>query len=121
MEQALDPRTRMILFKMLSREIFSEINGCVSTGKEANVYHAVRVIEVEEEEGEEEEKEDEKRERKEGKDSNSESRDRKDETTMTTTTTNEKEEEEEEEEEEECNPNATTFGGKSLQNFDTRF
>ena len=98
-EQALDPRTRMILFKMLSREIFSEINGCVSTGKEANVYHAVRVIEVEEEEGEEEEKEDEKRERKEGEDSNSESRDRKDETTMTTTTTNEKEEEEEEEEE----------------------
>ena len=46
-EQALDPKTRMILFKMLSREIFSEINGCVSTGKEANVYHAVRVIEVE--------------------------------------------------------------------------
>ena len=95
-EQALDPRTRMILFKMLSREIFSEINGCVSTGKEANVYHAVRVIEVEEgEEEEEEEKGDEKRERKEGEDSNSESRDRKDETT-TTTTTNEKEEEEEE-------------------------
>jgi hypothetical protein len=27
----------------------------------------------------------------------------------------------EEGEEEECNPNATTFGGKSLQNFDTRF
>ena len=101
-EQALDPRTRMILFKMLSREIFSEINGCVSTGKEANVYHAVRVIEVEEEEGEEEEKEDEKRERKEGEDSNSESRDRKDETTTTTTTTttNEKEEEEEEEKKE---------------------
>ena len=38
-EQALDPRTRMILFKMLSREVFSEINGCVSTGKEASVYH----------------------------------------------------------------------------------
>ena len=53
-EQALDPRTRMILFKMLSREVFSEINGCVSTGKEANVYHAVRVIEVEEEVEEEE-------------------------------------------------------------------
>ena len=105
MEQALDPRTRMILFKMLSREIFSEINGCVSTGKEANVYHAVRVVEVEEEEGEEEEKEDEKRERKEGEDSNSESRDRKDETTMTTTTTNEKEEEEEEEEKKEKKKN----------------
>lgn len=40
MEQVLDPRTRMILFKMLSRHIISEINGCISTGKEANVYHA---------------------------------------------------------------------------------
>ncbi|KAK5604440.1 Serine/threonine-protein kinase RIO1 [Crenichthys baileyi] len=39
-EQVLDPRTRMILFKMLSRGIISEINGCISTGKEANVYHA---------------------------------------------------------------------------------
>ncbi|XP_037131388.1 serine/threonine-protein kinase RIO1 [Syngnathus acus] len=40
-EQVLDPRTRMILFKMLTRGIISEINGCISTGKEANVYHAV--------------------------------------------------------------------------------
>uniref|UniRef100_A0A3B4AYJ1 Serine/threonine-protein kinase RIO1 n=1 Tax=Periophthalmus magnuspinnatus TaxID=409849 RepID=A0A3B4AYJ1_9GOBI len=40
-EQVLDPRTRMILFKMLSRGIISEINGCISTGKEANVYHAL--------------------------------------------------------------------------------
>eukprot|EP00882_Tetradesmus_deserticola_P022535 GHRQ01024452.1.p1 GENE.GHRQ01024452.1~~GHRQ01024452.1.p1 ORF type:complete len:332 (+),score=177.59 GHRQ01024452.1:83-997(+) len=39
-EQALDPRTRMVLFKMLNRGVFSEIFGCVSTGKEANVYHA---------------------------------------------------------------------------------
>ncbi|KAL4859577.1 Serine/threonine-protein kinase RIO1 [Chlorella vulgaris] len=39
-EQVLDPRTRMVLFKMLNRGLFSEINGCVSTGKEANVYHA---------------------------------------------------------------------------------
>uniref|UniRef100_G3SWC9 Serine/threonine-protein kinase RIO1 n=1 Tax=Loxodonta africana TaxID=9785 RepID=G3SWC9_LOXAF len=39
-EQVLDPRTRMILFKMLTRGIISEINGCISTGKEANVYHA---------------------------------------------------------------------------------
>ncbi|KAL7748644.1 Serine/threonine-protein kinase rio1 [Sorochytrium milnesiophthora] len=39
-EQVLDPRTRMILFKMLNRNVFSEIHGCVSTGKEANVYHA---------------------------------------------------------------------------------
>lgn len=39
-EQVLDPRTRMILFKLLSRGHLSEISGCVSTGKEANVYYA---------------------------------------------------------------------------------
>lgn len=30
-----------ILHKMLNRDIFQEIYGCISTGKEANVYHAV--------------------------------------------------------------------------------
>lgn len=40
-EQALDPRTRLVLFKMLNQGVFSEINGCISTGKEANVYHAI--------------------------------------------------------------------------------
>ncbi|XP_034942644.1 serine/threonine-protein kinase RIO1 [Chelonus insularis] len=40
-EQVLDPKTRMILFKLLSRGIIFEINGCISTGKEANVYHAI--------------------------------------------------------------------------------
>ena len=39
-EQVLDPRTRMILFKLLNRGFITEINGCISTGKEANVYHA---------------------------------------------------------------------------------
>eukprot|EP00798_Chlamydomonas_sp_ICE-L_P018874 gene18874-25432_t len=39
-EQAIDPRTRMVLFKMLKNGLYSEINGCISTGKEANVYHA---------------------------------------------------------------------------------
>lgn len=39
-EQVMDPRTRMILFKLLNRGIICEINGCISTGKEANVYHA---------------------------------------------------------------------------------
>ncbi|KAJ9505768.1 hypothetical protein QJQ45_006441 [Haematococcus lacustris] len=39
-EQAIDPRTRMVLFKMLNRGLFLGINGCISTGKEANVYHA---------------------------------------------------------------------------------
>lgn len=41
-EQALDPRTRMALFKMLNRGVFQDINGCISTGKEANVYHATK-------------------------------------------------------------------------------
>lgn len=40
-EQVMDPRTRMILFKLLNRGVIEEINGCISTGKEANVYHAV--------------------------------------------------------------------------------
>ena len=39
-EQVLDPRTRMILFKLLNSNFLSEINGCLSTGKEANVYYA---------------------------------------------------------------------------------
>ncbi|CAO3674834.1 unnamed protein product [Umbelopsis vinacea] len=39
-EQVLDPRTRIILFKMLNRGVIFEVNGCISTGKEANVYHA---------------------------------------------------------------------------------
>ena len=30
----------MILCKLIKNEIIVEINGCVSTGKEANVYHA---------------------------------------------------------------------------------
>ncbi|KAG8337602.1 Serine/threonine-protein kinase RIO1 [Homalodisca vitripennis] len=43
-EQVMDPRTRMILFKLLNRGVISEINGCISTGKEANVYHATAII-----------------------------------------------------------------------------
>ena len=42
-EQVLDPRTRMILLQMINRNIVSEVNGCLSTGKEANVYHAVTI------------------------------------------------------------------------------
>jgi RIO kinase 1 len=33
-EQVLDPRTRLILFKMIGRGLVQEVNGCVSTGKE---------------------------------------------------------------------------------------
>ncbi|CAJ1990494.1 RIO1 family [Leishmania donovani] len=40
-ENVLDPRTRLILYKLVNSGILSEINGCVSTGKEANVYYAV--------------------------------------------------------------------------------
>ncbi|KAI1926965.1 Serine/threonine-protein kinase rio1 [Ophidiomyces ophidiicola] len=40
-EQVLDPRTRMLLLQMINRNVISEVNGCLSTGKEANVYHAV--------------------------------------------------------------------------------
>ncbi|BDD60944.1 protein kinase rio1 [Monascus purpureus] len=44
-EQVLDPRTRMILLQMINRNIVSEIHGCLSTGKEANVYDAISVPE----------------------------------------------------------------------------
>jgi RIO kinase 1 len=59
-EQVLDPRTRIIIFKMIGRGMLHEVNGCISTGKEvslalsstgihakimriskANVYHAI--------------------------------------------------------------------------------
>lgn len=39
-EQVMDPRTRMIIFKLLSSNFLTSVDGCVSTGKEANVYHA---------------------------------------------------------------------------------
>ncbi|KAF2107674.1 serine/threonine-protein kinase RIO3 [Lophiotrema nucula] len=42
-EQVLDPRTRMILLQLINKNIVSEINGVISTGKEANVYHAVTI------------------------------------------------------------------------------
>lgn len=40
-EQVLDPRTRLVLFRLLQRGILDSIEGCISTGKEANVYHAI--------------------------------------------------------------------------------
>ena len=36
----MDPRTRLMLFKLLNSGFLSEIDGCLSTGKEANVYYA---------------------------------------------------------------------------------
>ncbi|CAH8564105.1 unnamed protein product [Heterobilharzia americana] len=38
-DHALDRRSCSILFKMMNQGIFSEVNGCISTGKEANIYH----------------------------------------------------------------------------------
>lgn len=38
-EQVLDPRTMGFLAKIINKGIISRINGCISTGKEANVYH----------------------------------------------------------------------------------
>ena len=46
-EQVLDPRTRMLLLQILNRNIVSEINGVISTGKEANVYHAATIPQAE--------------------------------------------------------------------------
>ena len=39
-EQALDPKTRLMLFKLVDGGVLAEVNGCISTGKEACVYHA---------------------------------------------------------------------------------
>jgi len=39
-ELVLDPRTRIILFKLINSRILNQVYGCISTGKEANVYHA---------------------------------------------------------------------------------
>eukprot|EP00405_Crypthecodinium_cohnii_P043018 CAMPEP_0206553428 /NCGR_PEP_ID=MMETSP0325_2-20121206/16627_1 /ASSEMBLY_ACC=CAM_ASM_000347 /TAXON_ID=2866 /ORGANISM="Crypthecodinium cohnii, Strain Seligo" /LENGTH=616 /DNA_ID=CAMNT_0054053405 /DNA_START=72 /DNA_END=1922 /DNA_ORIENTATION=- len=39
-DQVLDPRTMLVLSKFLKAGIFEEIHGCISTGKEANVYYA---------------------------------------------------------------------------------
>ena len=42
-DQVMDPRTRLMLFKIVNEnKYFSSLYGCISTGKEANVYHAVR-------------------------------------------------------------------------------
>jgi len=40
LQQVLDPRTMVLLSKLIRRELITEVNGCISTGKEANVYHA---------------------------------------------------------------------------------
>eukprot|EP00759_Apiculatamorpha_spiralis_P050584 PhF_6_TR4830/c0_g1_i1/m.6711/K07178/RIOK1; RIO kinase 1 len=39
-ENVMDPRTRMILYKLVRNGVLEAVHGCVSTGKEANVYYA---------------------------------------------------------------------------------
>lgn len=39
-ENVLDPRTMRFLKSLMNRGVISDFNGCLSTGKEANVYHA---------------------------------------------------------------------------------
>ncbi|CAH1802206.1 unnamed protein product [Owenia fusiformis] len=39
-EQAIDPRTKLIMYKLVNNEILESINGVISTGKEAVVFHA---------------------------------------------------------------------------------
>ena len=37
-DQVLDPRTLMIIHKLIQNNKISKLYGCISTGKEANVY-----------------------------------------------------------------------------------
>lgn len=39
-EHVLDAKTRLMLFKLVNNGYLTEVNGCLSTGKEAAVYHA---------------------------------------------------------------------------------
>ena len=39
-EQVIDPRISRIIEKYKKRKQITEFNGCIATGKEANVYHA---------------------------------------------------------------------------------
>jgi RIO kinase 1 len=41
-EQVFDNRTKIVIFKLFRKGILEEINGCISTGKEGNVYIGVR-------------------------------------------------------------------------------
>lgn len=36
----MDPRTRLLMFKLVNAGVLEKINGCISTGKESVVFHA---------------------------------------------------------------------------------
>ncbi|XP_015252279.1 PREDICTED: serine/threonine-protein kinase RIO3 [Cyprinodon variegatus] len=38
-EHAVDPRTRLLMYKMVNAGVLENINGCISTGKESVVFH----------------------------------------------------------------------------------
>ena len=40
-DQVLDPKTVEVLQKLMKQSVFGELAGCISTGKEANVYFGV--------------------------------------------------------------------------------
>ena len=39
-EQALDPKTRVLLYKLVNGGVLDSVNGVISTGKEAVIMHA---------------------------------------------------------------------------------
>lgn len=39
-EEVLDPKTKIILFKLINKGFIDELNGSISRGKEANVFYA---------------------------------------------------------------------------------
>ncbi|XP_056155302.1 serine/threonine-protein kinase RIO3 [Lampris incognitus] len=39
-EQAVDPRTRLLMYKMVNAGVLDKVNGCISTGKESVIFHA---------------------------------------------------------------------------------
>ena len=39
-EQAIDPKTKVLLFKLVNGGVLDSINGVISTGKEAVILHA---------------------------------------------------------------------------------
>ena len=41
-ENVMDPRTRLILYKMVRSGFLQAVHGCLSTGKEANVYYSTQ-------------------------------------------------------------------------------
>lgn len=46
-DMALDSKTRLMLFRMVNAQILDEVNGAISTGKEAIVFHGSRHVDLE--------------------------------------------------------------------------